>query len=71
VLARRSAAKVIASQQDFCTGITRVVEDKIRVWAAIWQIAPAAKKSFGQSSFIGHFQKAGRDNLIGVDIVTG
>jgi hypothetical protein len=45
------------------------VQDKIRIWITIRQVTPIGKQVRAQPGFIGHFKKAGRNDLVSVNII--
>ena len=68
VLAARAAAEIIAGDQDFGVAIGRLVEDEIRVFAAVILVALFRKQSLAEPGALDGFQILLGDDHVGVDI---
>ena len=72
MLARRATTKIIARQQNTSALVARLIEHKIRVRALAGgiEVAPVSEEYRSEASTANRFEKAGRCDLIRVDIGT-
>src|SRR5208282_3714282 len=68
VLARRAAAEIAASDQDLCLAISRLVEHKIGVLAAVVAVALFGEQSLAKPGALDGFQILLGDDHVGVDV---
>src|SRR4051794_4600929 len=68
VLAARATAEIIAGNQDFRVAIGRLVEDEIRVFAAVILVALFRKQSLAEPGALDGFQVLLGDHHVGIDI---
>ena len=70
VLARRAGPEVVADEQDLPAGHARLVQDERRVLERpVLLEPPVAEEGLGQTVLVGHLEVAGRDDLVGVDVL--
>ena len=75
VLTARATPEVFAANQNFAgyafAGVARVVQHKIGFWRIVGVVAPVAEEVVAEPFALGCFQKAGGNNLVGVDVLDG
>ncbi len=69
VLTRRTAAEVVACEQDLRALRGREIERKVRLVRAIGVVAPVAEQALAEAILVDHLQEARGDDLIGVDVL--
>src|SRR5262249_38615722 len=69
VLARRSAAEVVARDQDPGAAGLGAVEHEVGLLLPVGAEAPVAEQVLAQAVLAGGLEEAGRDDLVGVDVL--
>src|SRR5581483_4750141 len=68
MLTRRSAAKVLARQQNGRAFVSRLMQNKVRVLLPVRSEAPVIKQKLPKAGLLDPLQKLLRNNLVGIDV---
>jgi hypothetical protein len=69
MFARTAAAKVIAGKQNLRALLVWLIQDEFWTRVTLRVVAPIIKQHLPQCRLVGHLQKAGWDDLIGIYVL--